>query len=83
MMPNKDAPEPKTITPNTDTKIDAAFDEAVESLSKTVRMGNFLFNLDCGLGNHDFKPYRPGTMKCSKCGKFAKVGYMTREETEK
>ena len=40
-MPNKDAPEPKVITPNTDTKIDALFDEAVEDLAKKVTTGNF------------------------------------------
>ena len=40
-MPNKDAPEPKVITPNTDTTIDALFDEAVEDLQSKVTSGNF------------------------------------------
>lgn len=27
-------------------------------------------------GIHDFIPYKPGTMICSRCGIFAKVGAM-------
>ena len=29
--------------------------------------------------DHNFVPYKVGTVKCTKCGKFAKVGYMTRQ----
>ena len=36
-MPCKDAPEPKTILPQNDNRIDALFDEAVEELSKAER----------------------------------------------
>ena len=88
-MPCKDAPEPKTILPQNDNRIDALFDEAVESLRRHDTLVNnalkdletrIMTNLDCELGNHDFKPFRQGTVKCSKCGKFAKVGYMTRKE---
>ncbi len=27
--------------------------------------------------DHDFVPYKVGTVRCKKCGKFAKVGYLT------
>ena len=34
---NADAPEPKTIFPQNDNRIDALFDEAVEELAKAER----------------------------------------------
>jgi len=36
-MPCEDAPEPKTILPQNDNRIDALFDEAVEELAKAER----------------------------------------------
>ena len=35
---------------------------------------------DCSNGKHKFEPYKKGTVKCSVCGKFAKVGYLTFKE---
>lgn len=33
--------------------------------------------IDCSNGKHKFEPYKKGTVKCSICGKFAKIGYLT------
>lgn len=36
---------------------------------------------DCkNYGDHNFVPYKCGTVQCTKCGKFAKVGYMQIKE---
>ena len=41
-----------------------------EELKKTLR------RVYCEAAGHDFVPYKPGTMICSRCGIFAKVGAM-------
>ena len=38
--------------------------------------------IDCCNGQHKYEPYRKGTVKCSVCGKFAKVGYLTMNTQE-
>ena len=61
-MPNKDAPEPKVITPNTDTTIDALFDEAVESLRRNdALVNNVLKDLETRIMTGNFFPTRKET----------------------
>lgn len=31
---------------------------------------------ECANGNHDFIRINDGNVKCKKCGRFAKVGYL-------
>jgi len=45
-------------------------EELKKQLSKTLR------SAFCEAAGHDFVPYKPGTMICSHCGIFAKVGAM-------
>ena len=35
---------------------------------------------ECPHGNHYFMPYNASNLICMKCGRFAKVGYLTLKE---
>lgn len=37
---------------------------------------------ECKNNNHYFVRYNEGNMICEKCGRFAKIGFMSRENKE-
>lgn len=76
---NKFAPE-QSMSAEEWERIHTPIDPIDETIRQVIEANNLecakkLYAMVCeSTGIHDFVPYKPGTMICSRCGIFAKVG---------